>query len=175
MGDYNGAISDFTKVIELDPKYFDIYQDLGVARYCAGFYLEALADFQKGCEGEYPWTNRLLAWITRSRLGQREAATQDLANQLKESKRADTKSRSFIIAEYLVGEHPESLLLSGDPGHWDKKAMRHSEHFFVGMKYLIEGNRSQARSHLRKSLEANLSVTSWECDIAVAELKMLGE
>lgn len=49
-GDDKGAIKEYTKVIELDPKYPNVYSDRGVCKYNLKDYEGAFADFSKAVE-----------------------------------------------------------------------------------------------------------------------------
>jgi len=49
-GDYEKAISDFTKAIELSPENSETYNNRGFAYMNKGYYDEALADFNKAIE-----------------------------------------------------------------------------------------------------------------------------
>ena len=62
MEDYEGAIADFDKVIELNPKYVAAYNNRGVAKNAIGDYEEAIADFDKAIELE---PNRAFAYGSR--------------------------------------------------------------------------------------------------------------
>jgi formylglycine-generating enzyme required for sulfatase activity/Flp pilus assembly protein TadD len=49
-GNYDAAIADFTKAIELDTKNFRAYDDRGIARYSKGDYDGAISDYTKAIE-----------------------------------------------------------------------------------------------------------------------------
>ncbi|MEI6427655.1 MAG: tetratricopeptide repeat protein [Pseudanabaena sp. ELA607] len=50
-GDYEGAVADFTKAIEIDPNYAPAYDSRGIAHFRLGNNVElALADFSKAIE-----------------------------------------------------------------------------------------------------------------------------
>jgi len=49
-GDYDKAIADYTKAIEIDPKYADVYYDRGDVWYDKGDYDKAIADYTKAIE-----------------------------------------------------------------------------------------------------------------------------
>jgi tetratricopeptide (TPR) repeat protein len=49
-GYYDKAIADYTKAIEIDPKYADVYYDRGDVWYDKGDYDKAIADYTKAIE-----------------------------------------------------------------------------------------------------------------------------
>ena len=49
-GDYSGAISDYTKALEINPQYADAYYGRGIAKYNLKDYYGALSDFTKAIE-----------------------------------------------------------------------------------------------------------------------------
>ena len=49
-GDYSGAIADYTKAIDLDPKYHNAYLRRGIAKANLGGYSGAIADYTKAIE-----------------------------------------------------------------------------------------------------------------------------
>ena len=49
-GDYQGAIADCNKAIELDPKYTKAYGNRGIAKYELGDNQGAIADYNKAIE-----------------------------------------------------------------------------------------------------------------------------
>ncbi len=46
-GDYQGAITDYSKAIEIDPQYADAYINRGAAKGLSGDYEGACADFKR--------------------------------------------------------------------------------------------------------------------------------
>ena len=48
--DSQGAIADYSKAIELDPKYFTAYQFRGTSKYYLNDYEGAIADYSKAIE-----------------------------------------------------------------------------------------------------------------------------
>ena len=49
-GDYTGAISDYTKAIELDPNYADAYVNRGISKHNLKDYKGAMSDYNKAIE-----------------------------------------------------------------------------------------------------------------------------
>ena len=49
-GDYSGAISDYNKVIKINPKDADAYFNRGYSKYELGYSLGAISDYSKAIE-----------------------------------------------------------------------------------------------------------------------------
>ena len=49
-GDYQGAIADYNKAIEINPQYVNAYYNRGVAKYRSKDYQGAIADYTKVIE-----------------------------------------------------------------------------------------------------------------------------
>jgi tetratricopeptide (TPR) repeat protein len=64
---YDQAIDDYTKAIELRPDYAEAYNDRGFAYYLKGDYPRAIADYTRAIElrPDYPkaWNNRGVAYM----------------------------------------------------------------------------------------------------------------
>ena len=75
LGQYKGALSDFTKAIELNPEYAGAYNNRGWAYYNLGEYKEAIADYDKAIELDpqdvQAYYNR---GVARSALGDNQGA-----------------------------------------------------------------------------------------------------
>ncbi|NJL42543.1 MAG: tetratricopeptide repeat protein [Pseudanabaena sp. SU_2_4] len=78
-GDRQGAIEDYTKAIELDPKYALAYNNRGYVRSALGDKQDAIADYTESIrlnnpELYIPYNNR---GIARADLGDKQAAISD--------------------------------------------------------------------------------------------------
>ena len=49
-GDYDRAIDDYNKALEINPRYAKAYNDRGNAWSDKGDYVRACSDYQKACE-----------------------------------------------------------------------------------------------------------------------------
>ena len=61
-GDINGAISDYTKAIEINPNYSDAYVNRGVAKGNSGDNAGAISDYSKAIKIDQSYT---LAYVNR--------------------------------------------------------------------------------------------------------------
>ena len=83
LGDHNGAIADYDKALEIDPKYTNVYNNRGVAKCKLGDYNGAIEDFDKVLEIDPKYAdaynNRGLA---KNDLGDSESAIADFDKAL---------------------------------------------------------------------------------------------
>lgn len=78
-GDYKGAIEDYTKAIELDPKNLDAYAARGYARRMLGDYPESLQDYEKVIEMDPKNANAYAGrGLTKIKSGDKENGCKDL-------------------------------------------------------------------------------------------------
>lgn len=170
-GDLDGAVAHLTKSIDLDPKSAGAYAKRG---YDQRSWAEALADFRKTCDlapglQDYP---RIRIWLARARLGERDAATKQLAEYLKSRKADDWPKR---VMRFLAGELPAEEFLA-EAESKDAKTDRQQKceaYFYVGARGRIDGDKDKAREYFRKCLETDvknfLEYTSATAELAAIE------
>lgn len=158
-GDLDGAITDITTAIRINPKDADAYRKRGYVRYDQRSWKNALADFRKGCElapGEkdYPM---IRIWLIRARLGERDAATRELAEYLKGRKVAEWPKK---IMRLLIGELPEDDFLKEAESRDAKTDLEQKceAYFYVGAHRLIDGDKDKAKEYFQKCLETDLKI-----------------
>src|SRR5437667_200193 len=108
--DWDGAMADFDRALQLNPKLAPAYAGHGSANFLAHNWTAALRDYRRFCElsqrnQAYP---RLFIWIIRSRLGEREAADKELATYFN----AEPGTWVFKVATYLLGNLSEAELFT---------------------------------------------------------------
>lgn len=173
-GDVEGALADYDRALELDPKNERAYQSRGYLCYDRHAWAEALADFRKAVEldpaDDY---SRFRIWLMRARLGEMAEATRELHDHLKtrQGKAGDWAAK---VGEFLVGQMNEADFLKASEsteGKVDKE--QHCEaYFYIGTKRLIAGDRVGAKDCLAKCVATGVR-EFLEYQSAVAELKLL--
>ena len=93
-GDYEGAITDFTKAIEKNPDYAYAYNNRGSAKYKAEQYSSAIEDFDKAIKlnGNY-----ITAYLNR---GNAKEMTRDIDGACADWKKA--KDGGIKNAEFYI-------------------------------------------------------------------------
>jgi len=80
LGDYKGAIQDYNKSIELDPKFALPYNERGIAKKNLGDYKGAVQDYNKAIELNPNYANAYYnRGIAKSYLGQKDSGCLDLS------------------------------------------------------------------------------------------------
>ena len=78
LGDYKGAITDYTQAIRLNPDYADAYNNRGIAKSDLGQYFAAIADYDIAIRLNPDYTGAYLnRGVAKSKLGQHFAAITD--------------------------------------------------------------------------------------------------
>ena len=168
--DLEGALTDLTKEIKLNPKSGEAYRYRAYVLYDQQSWASALPDFRKSCDlnpadKDY---SQLRIWLIRARLGERDAATRDLAQFLK-GRKADDWPRKII--RFLLGELPEVDFLKAAESENAKtdRERKCEASFYVGTRSLIEGDKDKAKEYFQKCLDSGVK-TFFEHRSALAEL-----
>ena len=152
------------------------YHVQGCVDYNSRRFTNALADFRKSCElgSDNQDYSYFRLWLTRARLGEKEAATQELAAYLKNRKAQKPDDWPSKIGLFLVGQLPENDLLKAadDPSLQTAKEQHCEAYFYVASKHLIENDKIAAVDNFKKCLTTN--VTDFEeYTSAATELRFL--
>ena len=172
--DFDGAIADYTKAIELDPKEPRSYHYRGCLLYDRRKWTDALADFRKADEvatsyREYP---QLRIWLVRARLGERHAATKELAEYLAAMKSHDDwySKMARLLTDQLSEDDFFKAAESPDPK--TDRGQKCEAYFYAAIRRLIDGDREKAREYLEKCLQTDAK-TYFEYSSARSELQAL--
>ena len=108
--DYQGAIADFDRAIELNPNYFNAYIGRGNARDDSGDSRGAIADYDRALKispnNASAYYNR---GVTRSRLGDTQAALSDFTQALKINPNYASAYNNRGIARQSLGDSQGAL------------------------------------------------------------------
>ena len=142
----------------------DDYRAQGCVDYNARRFTNALADFRKSCElgSDNQDYSYFRIWLIRARLGEREAATRELAAYLEHRKAQTPGDWPSKVGRFLAGQLSESdfLKAADDPNLQTSKEQHCEAYFYVGSKHLIENDKMAAVDYFKKCLTTN--VTNFE-------------
>ncbi len=160
--------------IELDPKEPRSYHYRGCLLYDRRKWTDALADFRKADEvatsyREYP---QLRIWLVRARLGERHAATKELAEYLAAMKSHDDwySKMARLLTDQLSEDDFFKAAESPDPK--TDRGQKCEAYFYAAIRRLIDGDREKAREYLEKCLQTDAK-TYFEYSSARSELQAL--
>ena len=177
-GDVRGAILAFNKALELNPKNPFGYYELGCLHYDLGEMAAALASFRKDCAGDVgdDWCEYAHSriWLIRARLGEREAASQELRQYLGARTTGKPDDWPAKILNFLAGQIPEQAFIKTAEEAYSvaAKGLLGEAYFYAGSRRLVTGDQDGAKVWLGKCVALDLKYSS-EYASAAAELKFL--
>lgn len=180
----DGALADYDKAIELNPQDLNVYYDRGTACYDKCDWSDALSDFGKvfTMKSEIPKLEtvedytHIRIWLVRVKLGERDAATTESKEYLRNRKTGEPGDWASTIARFLTGDLPESDFWKAVYNGNEKQARNQTRqaYFYAGSLRLINGDKSAATDYFTKCLETG-GKDSYEYQSAAVELALLKE
>jgi rhomboid protease GluP len=170
-GNVEGALHDYDAYVKLLPADTFGFIMRANVRYAQRDWPGALRDLQTavGLDPVEASGARLYVWVLRSRLGMREAATDELKRSLAEGLGAQWQADIKPIAVYLSGDLDEAQLAALLPD-----SVRSAADYFCGMKRLIDGDHKAATEFFERCIESG-DAGAFETIHAKAELELLAK
>jgi lipoprotein NlpI len=177
-GDFDGAIADYSRALELDPKFGIAYADRGISHFSSRHWSEALTDFNhffdlSKDEQDYP---RLFVWMITARLNGADAANKDLTAYLERRSNAVPSDWFSNVAGHLLGKVTETDLFAAakSPDTKKERGQLCEAWFYSGMKKLLGGDKTAAADHFQKCLATEQKIFV-EYQFAQTELQSLAQ
>jgi lipoprotein NlpI len=175
-GDLSGALEDHTKAISLDPNNPTGYFYRAYLRYDTRYWAEALSDFRRLIELSYQRDYAAIRiWLIRARLGERTAATKELAEYFEARKDDASAEWTRTIAAFLAGRMPAAEFFrkaQDAPDARVKNGQLCEVYFYDATVHLIDTDTPNATTLFHKAVATDAK-TYMEYRSAVAELKTL--
>jgi lipoprotein NlpI len=172
-GEFEKAITDYSKSIALGATDAKILQQRGIAKFYAGRLAEAAEDLARasddGDKDAQIYSDLWLSW-SYQRLGQ--PLPEALLARAASNPRGDWPRPALAVVAGKLS--PEEMLKLLERKGGDERKMASSEgYFYLGQYYIGRGERSKAREFFERVRQVNI-VTSAEHKAAGFELRSLG-
>ena len=173
---YTRAIRSYTRMIQDLPQNGRAYYDRGCFYYDTYQFTNALADFRKACElgSDAQDYSCFRIWLIRARLGEKDAATQELATYLEHRNVEKSNDWPLKVGHFLTGQLSEADFLeaAADTNAKTDQEQHCEAYFYAGMKHLLESDKTTAADYFKKCLATNVKYFG-EYQSAEAELRRL--
>jgi tetratricopeptide (TPR) repeat protein len=173
---YTRAIRSYTRMIQDLPQNGRAYYDRGCFYYDTYQFTNALADFRKACElgSDAQDYSCFRIWLIRARLGEKDAATQELATYLEHRDAKKSNDWPLKVGHFLTGQLSEADFLeaAADTNAKTDQEQHCEAYFYAGMKHLLESDKTTAADYFKKCLATNVKYFG-EYQSAEAELRRL--
>jgi hypothetical protein len=167
--DFDAAITDYTRALELNPDNPDIYVARALARQIQGDFLNALADYDKAIElnpDDFEGV-RLLRQTLLCRLGR---PPEDFSATVAVWKNGWFKTIGLFLADQL--DEKALLEAAGKMGAVPALNQQCEAFYYIGIKRLCNGDKAGARDFFQRSVATGVQ-TYTEYQFANAELARL--
>jgi tetratricopeptide (TPR) repeat protein len=153
-GQWDLAISEYTKSIEIDPKHFEPYHYRGIAYRHKGQYDQAISDFTKAIELNPEWANayynRGFAYLNKTQYDQ---AISDCTKAIELNPKLTDAYHYRGVANWYKTQYDQAIsdstkAIELDPKYADAYHNR-------GLAYSNKGQYDQAISDFTKAIELN--------------------
>ena len=173
--DNENALADAKRAAELDPLWNVAWERCAVANFVLSRWVDVLAAERHYCQPSTPGLeySHLRIWISRTELGEEQAADQELADYL-DARSPNDNDWAAKIGNYLLGRETEAGLFAAAASPDTKKdAGQHCEAWcYSGIKRLLAGDKAGASENFRQCV-ATGPKTFVESQFARAELRRL--
>ena len=173
--DNETALADAKRAAELDPLWNVAWEHCAVTNFVLSRWVDALAAERHYCQPSTPGLeySHLRIWISRTELGEKKAADQELADYL-DARLPNDNDWAAKIGNYLLGRGTEAdLFAAAAAPDTNKDAGQHCEAwFYSGIKRLIAEDKAGASENFRQCV-ATGQRTFVESRFARAELRRL--
>jgi len=191
--EFKGALADFNRALELNPRNPDAWSDRGAVKEYEGDFTEAVSNYDKAVElrPDYSEWERLYRQTLFWRVMELPPAETNLAAKAGETSDPATRLMSVevvgvqpegvpgveygwpkTLGQFLVGRIDEKALLAAAKKSGDADENKSLAYYYIGMRHLSRGERAGARAWLQKCKDAGQKGTD-EYYFAVSELKRL--
>jgi lipoprotein NlpI/transglutaminase-like putative cysteine protease len=155
LGNDSVAKAYSNKVLELSPSNTDIYNTKAYAYYFSRDYVKAKESFLKYSKNTNQKGRGYAAlWIYLSMLRNGEDAKANIKQYLPDDSLANDWTKSILDAMLDNNRYDDTLKLAKDDANPLSKLCE--LYFYMGEKYLIEGNNNRAREFFNKSIDTGI-------------------
>jgi tetratricopeptide (TPR) repeat protein len=176
LGDFDGAISDYTQALKLGPRS---YFWRGISEMAEGMWDKSTIDLRQADQlslGNLPSEkhDQLYLWIIRAQNGQKADADHNLSDYLNDCSESTKNDWLSTIGKFLLDQINETdfLAASISANLQQNKQQRCVSCYFEGMKRLLAGDKKVASQYFHNCLTSNQTDRP-EYTLAREELKAL--
>jgi tetratricopeptide (TPR) repeat protein len=178
-----GALEDATRLVELDPKNPVAYSNRGLIWMLLRQWPEALEDYRRdiALSTSPNDDDHLYVWLLRTRLGEMNAANEELARYLTTRPAAKVSDWYASAAGFLLGKVSEEQLLAAStaPERFEALRLQSKAWYYIGMKKLFVTEKGAIESLARcfsdeQHMVRDRQVFTPEIQLAIRELAAVG-
>jgi lipoprotein NlpI len=161
VGDYTNAMPDCARAIELNPRHAAAYELRGGIQQEQSEPSAALASYRRALELDPALDYaRFQIWVLRSKAGEMESATQELAQHFQSRTNDSNAEWPYKVEAFLTGAMAEGEFLAAADGPArtpQERSQRQCEaNYYAGMKRLLAGDREAAATLFQKSVATEM-------------------
>lgn len=150
--DFDGAVADYSRMVELNPALDTSHWRRGIAYFYAGEYEKAARQFERyHSYDNVDRENGIWRYLSQHKAYGREKAREGLLKYEKDD-RQPFPDVYRLFAGKITPEEILANIAAADVSDNERDQRLFYAHLYIGLNHAVEGNEAAARSHLGKAV-----------------------
>ncbi|MFG0333875.1 MAG: tetratricopeptide repeat protein [Maioricimonas sp. JB049] len=152
LGDFEGAVADYSHMVELRPTLDASHWRRGIAFFYAGQYEQAAGQFERyHSYDDVDRENGIWRYLSQFKAYGRDKARAGLLKYEKDDRQPFPDVYRLVAGQITPQEILDNIAAADIPDHERNKRLFYA-HLYIGLNHAVEGEKAAARTHLKQAV-----------------------